>query len=273
MTATLSLSTNIFPPADFLDCLNWCRNLGLTSVEVDLATSKRCFSSRAYRDEIVSRAAAQSISFASMHAWTGNADLMDFCRTAQSIGAGLIVYHARQQALTENFEENLTAIGDAARWCSAQGIIFSVENSSKQPISPLDNLLERVPELGFTLDIRHAWKPRLDLNHTKFLNRFGHRVTNFHINGINEDDPFDLGDATPPGNEPFSWVDLLEWLRKTSYQDLLTIEVCHANWLSPEEMQKAFAEIAGKNPQETTVSHRVARFCVDFFKKQFETIL
>jgi sugar phosphate isomerase/epimerase len=269
--ATLSITTDVFPPDEIVDCLEFCAKLGLAGVELgphigkeeksaSLATLKGAFARLPLRP-------------LSVHSWTQVEGLEEVCEFARDLGAGLIVVHCRHEKITGDFENQIEMLRRHDGWCRENGIVVAVENSSVQPLEPFVRLFEALPELRMTLDVKHAYKPEtLGLTHVDYMRELGDRPANFHISGIDRAREL-LGDGCPPGNDAISWTGLAEDLAAREYSGLITAEVILPKYLSPQEREEAYFDLPPASNELPTLSHRLMKHSADYYREALAACL
>jgi sugar phosphate isomerase/epimerase len=276
MPATLSISTVVFPQDELLcdEQLAWLQRLGIDCVELSKDDGPRCHESREILEHVRALAEEAGVRFGSLHAWSLIDGVMDACRTAAALGAGLVVVHARHETLVEDFDSQVEQVSEYVGWCVGHGIIPTIENSSKQPLEPFVALFEAVPGLKLTLDVKHACKPEtLGLTHVDYMRELGDRLANLHISGINrERDPV-TGDGTPPGDDMISWTDLAADLAERDYHGLITIESHLPNYLDHDERLEAYADLPDVDTPENTVYQRLSSYAVNFYRRELAAAL
>lgn len=269
--ATLSVTTDIFPPDEVADCLEFCTKLGLAGVELGphLGKERRSESLAALR-QAFDRLPVRPLS---VHSWTQVEGLEEVCAFTRELGAGLIVVHCRHEKITDDFENQVEMLRRHDAWCRENGITLTVENSSSQPLEPFVRLFEALPGLRMTLDVKHAYKPEtLGLTHVDYMRELGDRPANFHVSGIDRAREL-LGDGCPPGRDAISWADLAADLAAREYSGLITMEVILPKYLSPEEREEAYFDLPTARAELPTLSHRLMKHSVDYFREALAACL
>ena len=263
--ATLSVSTNVFPPAELLDCLEFCAKLGMAAVEVGprnrLDGDSRTLAGALAAFDLF------GVRPLSMHAWTQVEGLEEVCEFAPKLGTGLIVVHCRHEKITGDFANQVAMLTHWDAWCRRRGIVLTVENSSKQPLEPFVELFEAIPGLRLTLDVKHAYKPEtLGLTHKDYMAKLADRLANFHISGIDRARD-ELGDGCPPGNDAVDWTELADDLSGRQYGGLITMELNFPAYLTPERREELYSDLPPVSNELPTLGHRLMKHAVDYYRE------
>ena len=172
----LQLGTQVFPPDEVPAGLRWAGRLGIGGVEIGPDTAKAMRDSSGERSAILSALRAGGFAGWSLHAWTQVDGLEEVCAFAVEIGAALVVVHCPHASLCADFDGQVRLLRQRLAWCRERNVILTVENASRQPLSPFLEVFEAVDGLRATLDIKHAYKPDLlGLTHKDYLPRLGPR--------------------------------------------------------------------------------------------------
>jgi sugar phosphate isomerase/epimerase len=267
--AALSWSTVTFPPGDLDAALEWAAWM---QVPVELGP--------AHAREAARHRAAQTgwrpppdVRLASLHAWCDVDGLAEVCPAAEGLRAPLIVVHGRHEALVRDFAGAVEHVRCWTQWCAERGIVLSVENSSRQPLRPFLDLFEAVPDLRFTLDVKHAYKPEtLGLTYVDYLRPLGERIVNFHVSGVDRARD-ELGDGVPPGRDHIDWSALSADLAARQYGGLITVELNLPD-LPAADLAAAYADLpTPPGVAAPSVSQRLAWYGVQFFSREFSPVL
>ena len=96
----------------------------------------------------------------------------------------------------------------------------------------------------------------------------GDRLANFHLLGIDPTRDDLLGDAIPAGNDPIEYADIAADLARRNYAGLLTVESSNAG-LPDDQVASAYFDLPPVANDEPTISHRLSRHNVAFFRAKF----
>lgn len=270
--ATLSYSTEVFAAQPLEVAIRWAHALGLGAVEVGKHHAEQLHGDATAGERGRAVALECGVRLASLHAWTGIDGLTEVCPTAHKLGVGLIVVHCRHEQLVGDLPGCVQTLSRWADWCGRHEVVLTVENSSRQPLRPFVELFAAVPALKMTLDVKHAYKPKLfGLTHVDYMNELGDRVANFHMLGIDPARDDDLGDGIPAGFEPpgLSWRQLADDLAARQYRGLITAE-CSLH-VGPDDAERLYYDLAPADDNAPTLAHRLSRHNVRFFGKLFGT--
>jgi sugar phosphate isomerase/epimerase len=271
--ARLSLSTAAFRAGELLPALEWAAKLGLAGVEIGPEHAEELRRSPETRREALATFERLGLRPLSLHAWKEVDGLGEVCPFAAELGAGLIVVHCPDQAIVAGLGAQAAALRRWDGWCRERGITLTVENASRQPLDPFVELFRAVPDLAMTLDIKHAYKPEtLGLTHADYLRELGGRVANLHLCGIDRARD-ELGDGTPPGRDAVDWDELARDLAARGYAGLATVELAYPEHLSPDAMERAYADLRPAAPGAQDVSQRLSAWGVEFFREKLSTLL
>ena len=264
----LSMSTSVYPPDRPAEAIRCAARLGLGRVELGARHGGRMHESSVLASQIVALAAEQHVTLASVHAWGELESLPVVCPRADEWRIGLIVVHCRHERLVSDFAGCVACLTQWNAWCADRNIRLTVENSSRQPLEPFVRLFDAVPGLGLTLDVKHAYKPKLfGLTHVDYLAKLASRLANMHILGIDPARDDELGDGIPPGRDVLDWRQLACDLRAMDYRGLVTVETTLPD-MPPADLERAYAQIVPA-AGERCVSDKLARHAVDYFRRQF----
>ena len=132
-----------------------------------------------------------------------------------------IPFALNPKAILEKNLESLREMEDLARPLGIQILVENMDrffNTSEQ----IRETLERMPGLGFHLDVGHA-NLNVERNRTEeFLKNFGGRLAHVHLSdnfGRNEDLHLPLGAGSIP------WKKMIPLLKKSGYDRTITLEV------------------------------------------------
>lgn len=272
--ATLSLSTNVFPPDSLIPCLECAAGLGLAGVELGPRNAVRLQESAdecAGAERAYGRLGLRKLS---IHAWTQVEGLGEVCPFVESFGGELIVVHSPPDKLAADFEGQVAALREWDAWCRERGVILTVENASMQLVGPFVELFRAVPGLRMTLDIKHAYKrDELGTTHVDFMRELAGRAANFHVSGIRRPQT-ELGDGTPPTDgDKVDWRAFGAELAGRGYAGRLTAELTLPRHLALEEMEPLYAELPPATPEWPELGHRLARYGISYFREAFAPVL
>jgi sugar phosphate isomerase/epimerase len=273
--ATLSLSTNAFPPDRLMDCLSFAAARGLAGVEVGPWHAESLAKSAVRMREAAAAFKRLGIRPLSVHSFKACdvKGLPGMCAFAVKLGAGLVVVHCRHEQIVKDFKIQAAMLAQWDAWCRERGIVLTVENSSIQPLREFVRLFDAVPALRLTLDVKHAYKPeKLGLTHEDYLSALGGRVANFHISGIDRSRD-ELGDGCPPGRDHVNWRSLARNLTARGYEGLVTMEVILPIYLTAEEQERAYFDLPPASDALPTISHRLAEQATQFYRKALKGCL
>jgi sugar phosphate isomerase/epimerase len=266
--ATLSLSSNCFPPGRLGESLECTARLGVAGVE--LGPRDAVVLAESAEEFRAAGAAFERLNLArfSVHAWTEVEGLGEVCPFAERFGCGLIVVHSPPEKLDADFAGQVRELTAWDKWCRERDIVLTVENSSMQRCAQFAELFAAVPGLRLTLDVKHAYKPeKLGTTHRDFLSRLAGRLANFHISGVNRARE-ELGDGCPPSDaDNVDWREFGKDLAARGYSGIITAELVFPRHLSDAELQIAYRDLGGPEPEFPTLMHRLARNGVRYFRE------
>ncbi len=171
-----------------------------------------------------------------------------------SLGARIFTYHihgacAKYIGLAHAIRSQAEVLKRVSGEASAMGLTLVLEHVSGGPeqFEILDGLFEKVPALGFHLDVGHAnLAPGRENATAEFLGRYGDRLRHVHFsdNRGGHDDHLPLGVGT------VNWSSVVGLLKRRRYAGTITLEVFTADedyvTLSLEKARSWFPSRRGK---------------------------
>lgn len=159
---------------------------------------------------------------------------------AAALGATYFTFHGellRSRGLPpekadENRFQTYRALCERAK---TEGIVFTQENVSwckSADLNFLKALKENVPELSYTLDLKQAYRARVDWE--RYVETVGDRIVNLHISDYDAQ-----SDCLLPGQGAVDFVKLFTEMEQLDYQGGAMIEVYSDDYAHVEQLQQS----------------------------------
>jgi len=163
------------------------------------------------------------------------------CRAGEALGAKYYVFHGpnspvRPMAL-DNIREMEARMGMLMDVARAHGIQILWENVSWCAVrTPADvrRLRERLPEIGFVLDVKQAYRAQTDP--LAMIDAMGDRLRHIHV--LDWDD---RGNLTLPGQGVMDWRAMAERLRAIGYDGAVILEPYPAQTADEDAVRQSIA--------------------------------
>ncbi|MGE4549381.1 MAG: sugar phosphate isomerase/epimerase family protein [Intestinibacillus sp.] len=164
---------------------------------------------------------------------------------AQRLGAQYFTFHGERSVIRDRNAADISRkIEVYHRLCdlaSQHGLVLAQENvawcKSENP-RYLRMLYERVPELGFTLDLKQAH--RAGHHWSEYLDAVGDRIVNIHINDFDS-----TRSCLLPGEGAMDYAAFFDRLRELGYQGKVLIEVYMTNFESLAQFRRSVEFLDG----------------------------
>lgn len=156
---------------------------------------------------------------------------------AERLGARYFTFHGERSVIRDRNASDISRKMEVYhRLCGLaadHGLILAQENvawcKSENP-SYLRMLYDRVPELGFTLDLKQAH--RAGHQWSEYLDAVGDRVVNIHINDFDS-----TRSCLLPGEGAMNYAAFFDHLRRLEYDNQVLIEVYRTNFENGAQLQ------------------------------------
>lgn len=252
----IGMSTACLYPMSLEETIPVIASMGVRIIEVFVNAEGEF--SKSFAEEIKSRTDYFGIEISSVHPYTSLMEgfmlfsdyerrtreaLLQYQRYfeyASFLGAKYLTFHGESdmgQVITQTQMEQRIRVYEAL--CSiaaACGITFTQENvawcKSGKPAF-LKLLVERVPQLRYTLDIKQAYRAGED--YQSFVATLGNRIANVHINDYNAKESCLL-----PGEGQMDYEAFFAALQTVGYEGNALIEVYRRNFGRMEQMERSW---------------------------------
>ncbi|MFC2163110.1 sugar phosphate isomerase/epimerase family protein [Candidatus Altiarchaeota archaeon] len=138
-----------------------------------------------------------------------------------TIHPDFLVLHRPKERIRELTHDSLAILADTAR---DAGTRVSFENFEKAHVSTdtMADIFRHLPELGFTLDVGHAFMGSKSIEHVRNLVKsFRDRLVHVHLH----DNFGHLDDHLPLGAGKIDYRQVLEMIGKAGYDGTFTLEI------------------------------------------------
>lgn len=252
----IGISTASFYPLAIEQGVELVSSLGFRKAELFINSESEYVPP--FRDELKRQLDALGIEVVSIHPYTsaieGHLLFSDYPRRTQdaldqyqkyfaaaaALGAKYFTFHGerlRSIGLPPSRSEHLRyeTYRQICKRAKTEGITFTQENvswcQSSQP-EFLKGLLENVPELRYTLDLKQAY--RADRKWEEYIDLLGDKIVNLHISDYNEQ-----SDCLLPGSGSVDYKKLFAKLDQIGYNGCAMIEVYSSDYTNPNQLRES----------------------------------
>lgn len=179
----------------------------------------------------------------------------EYFQRAKKLGARYFTFHGDRafRGLTDDACtlsplqcEVLNILSENAR---RKGITLCLENVSwckSANISYLKEVSKKVPEIGFTLDLKQARRAGIPVN--EYIDVMGDKIMNIHISDFDEQH-----DCLLPGEGVFDFSDFFRRIKNIGYNGDVITEVYSSNFLEESQLKHSKKFVEGTISQITNV--------------------